>query len=250
MQDSLFTTDGKALARGRVFIHFGDWRDVVDTWPRDGIPIFDPPYGIGYESGRQSGHGESKRPGIERGLATSIIGDDDTAERDAMMSRGWDAAAVFGPGRLDRRDANGKVVEDPRAVLTWDKGEGVGMGDLSLPWRPNTETVAIYGRGWAGKRTSSVLRGAVMSYGRSSSPAIGRQHPHEKPLAVVAELVGKAPPGRAIIDSHAGSGTALLAAALLGRDAYGAEIDMRYRDAILGRLAAHSVGVLTTSDMR
>jgi hypothetical protein len=116
----------------------------------------------------------------------------------------------------------------------------VGMGDLAFPWRPNTETIAIYGVGWSGKRTSSVLRGTVLAFGKGSV-SNGRQHPHEKPLAVMAELIGKAPPGRGIIDSHAGSGTTLIAAALLGRDVWGAEIDPQYRDVILGRLAANGI---------
>jgi hypothetical protein len=176
VQDSLFTTDGKALVRGRVFVHFGDWRDVVDSWPRDGVPIFDPPYGIEYESGRKSGWRESTVRGDARELAATVVGDDDTTERDEMLARGWDAAAVFGPARLDRVPPWG----DPLAVLTWDKGEGVGMGDLSIPWRPNTETIAVYGKGWSGKRTSSVLRGSVLAFGRGSA-SNGRLHPHEKP---------------------------------------------------------------------
>ncbi len=50
-------------------------------------------------------------------------------------------------------------------MLIWDKGEGVGMGDLSFPWRPNYETIAIYGDGWTGKRTTSVLQGRVLAFG-------------------------------------------------------------------------------------
>ncbi len=238
----MFDAAGDVIVRGLVHLHFGDWREVVDTWPRDGVPIFDPPYGIAYDSNWRLGYDRAKPLDHEaRVLAVSVRGDEDTRERDEMLGRGWPAAAVFGPARLDRTPPWG----DPRAVLIWDKGEGSGMGDLSFPWRPNFETIAIYGAGWAGRRTTSVLHGRVMTYSREAT-SNGRQHPHEKPLAVVAEIVGKAPTGRAIIDSHAGGGTTLVAAALLGREVYGAEIDPRYRDVILGRLAHHGIRVETT----
>jgi hypothetical protein len=249
MQEALFTDVGALPVRDRVFLHFGDWRGVAHRWPDKAVLIDDPPYGIGYKSGNHRGW-KGNRPGVVRALATEIIGDETTAERDAVLSRGWAAAAVFGPARLDRvppwvrLDEHGTIVDDPCAILTWDKGEGVGMGDLSIPWRPNTETIAIYGKGWIGKRTSSVLQGRVLGFGRGSV-SNGRQHPHEKPLAVCAELVSKAPPGLPIVDAHAGSGTILLAAALLGREVYGAEIDPQYRDVILGRLAADGVDVAT-----
>jgi site-specific DNA-methyltransferase (adenine-specific) len=230
-------------------MHFGDWRDVAARWPRPSVLIVDPPYGIDYESNWALGFDRSRHDET-RQLAVEIIGDKDTTERDDVLALGWHAAAVFGPARLDRvppwvlRDEKGEHVEggDPRAILTWDKGN-VGMGDLAFPWRPNTETIAIYGNGWSGKRGSSVLRGTVIGFSRAVV-SNGRQHPHEKPLAVVAELVSKAPSGLPIVDSHAGSGTTLLAAALDGRDAYGAEIDLKYREVILGRLAADGIEVV------
>jgi hypothetical protein len=233
MQDSLFSTDGSARRIGVVHLHFGDWREVIDSWPRDAVPIFDPPYGIDYESGWHEGWQRNKVEGIDRKLATSIVGDKDTRERDDVLALGWSAAAVFGPARLDRVPPWG----DPRAVLIWDKGEGVGMGDLAFPWRPNYETIAVYGSSWSGKRT-------MIAFGRGCV-SNGRRHPHEKPLVVMAELIGKAPPG-GIIDPFAGSGSTLVAAALLGRDAWGAEIDPRYRDIILGRLAVNGIEAIVS----
>jgi hypothetical protein len=164
MQDSLFAADGSARRIGVVHLHFGDWREVVDSWPRDAVPIFDPPYGIDYESGMVGRGWNGRSGGDDRTLAVSIAGDKDTRERDDVLSLGWSASAVFGPARLDRVPPWG----DPRAVLIWDKGEGVGMGDLAFPWRPNYETIAVYGQGWAGKRTTSVVRGSVVAFGRGS----------------------------------------------------------------------------------
>lgn len=238
MQEALFTRDGQLRQRGRVFIHFGDWREAVATWPSKATLVTDPPYGNRYRSNYRRGHNGKRRFGVDRKLATRIVGDNTTRERDAVMRLRWSAAAVFGPARIDRTPP----WQNPRQILAWDKGDGSGMGDLSFPWRPNYETIAIYGLGWTGKRSSSVLRGTVLAFSRESA-SNGRYHPHEKPLNVVAELVEKAPPG-SIVDPFAGGGTTLLAAALLGRDAYGGEIDPQYRDVILGRLAADGIEVV------
>jgi hypothetical protein len=220
----MLTAEGTAPAeRGRVHVHFGDWREVEPSWPRPFVFVSDVPYGIAYESGWP-------RPDS---LPASIRGDTDTAERNAMLAvPGWQAAAVFGPADLLAVPPWGK----PRAVLIMDKGENAGMGDLAFPWRPNYETIAIYGTGWTGKRTTSVLRHNV-----ASSAAQGRRHPHQKDERTMVELIAKAPPGLPIVDPFLGSGTTAVACALLGREFYGAEIDPQYFDVIRGRLAA--VGV-------
>jgi len=107
------------------------------------------------------------------------------------------------------------------------------MGDLSIPWKPNHEPVWVYGDGWAGPRTTSVLTDTSVS----SHLRGGRLHPHHKPVKyLLAELVSKAPPGM-ILDPVAGSGYILVAAKLLGRQAVGVEIEERYCEVAAGRLS-------------
>jgi len=207
-------------------IYEGDWRDVAESWPRPFVLITDPPYGIAYRSKRR----DPKR--------VVIMGDESTVERDSVLELdGWEAAAVFGPG-------GHKVLQvppwgSPRALLTYDKGKGTGMGDLSFPWAPNTESIAIYGNGWKGSRSSSVLRGHVLAYSRSTINN-GRRHPHEKPLNIIGELVRKAPPGLPIVDPFLGSGTTAVACLMLGREFYGAELDPQYHATIRHRIARAS----------
>lgn len=234
-QLGLLTADGSAPAeRGQVHVHFGDWREAEPSWPRPHVRITDPPYGIKHASGMEG-----------RFKDAQIHGDQDTRERDEMMATpGWQCAAVFGPGGtgLLRVPPWG----EPCALLTIDKGDHVGMGNLSIPWRPNTETIAIYGDGWAGRRSTSILRSEVVpswSGGVSAAHRVQRYHQHQKGLNVVCELVSKAPPGLAIVDPFMGSGTTAVACALLGREFYGAEIDPQYWDVIRGRLAAVGVAL-------
>jgi hypothetical protein len=228
-QLGLLTADGSAPAeRGRVHVHFGDWREAEPSWPRPFVFVSDVPYGVDYKSGWS-------RP---ESLPASIKGDKDTAERDAIMSvAGWSAAAIFGPKRVDRVPPWG----DPDDLLIWD-GMAGGMGDLRMPWAPSHDTIAIYGQGWRGRRSSDVLRFVNANKTGTGSVGAKRHHPHEKPLPLVCELVSKAPPGLPIVDPFMGSGTMAVACALLGREFYGAEIDPQYWPVIRGRLAA--VGVV------
>src|SRR5690606_12203698 len=171
----------------------------------------------------------------------SIDGDLDTTERDSFLERGgWVAAAVYGPSVT-------KVLTNPElrpwgkptAVLAIDEGEGAGgLGDLSFPWKTgNTETVAIYGEGWAGRRTSSVLQSRVVAVGRGSA-ANGRRHPNEKDLRNVLEFCEKAPPELDIVDPWGGSGTTSEACALLGRTCWIAERNPVYWPTIEARCKA------------
>ena len=212
-----------------VHLHHGDWRDFVALWPAVCVLITDPPYGIRHRltnshtwlGNKDAGFVHRKHP---RGEV--VHGDDSTDERDAALETiGWEAAAVFGWRRVDLVPPWG----EPRDLLVVDKGGGVGAGDLSLPWKPCWETIAIYGQGWNGRRTSAIIPGRVISF-RSANAPNGRYHPTQKSVGTLRELVSKAPCGLPIVDPFMGSGTTGVAAVLEGRDFYGAEIEREYFD--------------------
>ncbi len=201
-----------------VTIYHGDCRDIFQRAMAD-LLVTDPPYGISYSSG-QIGAFRDK----------GISGDTDTSLRDWVV-RSWDGpAAVFGTWKRPRP-------EGVRALLTWDKGDGVGMGDLALPWRPNTEEIYIIGDGWRGHRGSSVIRDtSVVSWtGNGRGPR--RLHPTEKPIPLLRSLIEKAPDHPTVVDPFMGSGTTLRAAKDLGRKAIGIEIEERYCEIAVKRLA-------------
>lgn len=205
-----------------ITIYNADCRDVLRQLVAD-VMVTDPPYGIAFKSNM---HGAGLETWKTRDRPVSIEGDRDTSLRAAALEL-WAArpALVFGSWKVPRP-------ESTRHVLTWLKGDHVGMGDLSLPWRPNTEEVYVLGSGFEGHRGSSVLDfPAPVTW-----TSLGRTHPHEKPVALLRALIEKCPPG-VILDPFMGSGTTLRAAKDLGRRAIGIEIEERYCEIAVKRLA-------------
>ena len=204
-----------------VTLHHGDCLDILDWLEADAL-ITDPPYGMGLSSRRGGSFGESR-----------IAGDEDTASRDAAMGLWGDRPAlVFGRWSEPRPVGT-------RMVLTWEKGEHVGMGDLSLPWKPNTEEIYVIGSGFTGRRDGSVLKHLAIAGTVGQAVKGTRQHPTEKPTSLMAELIAKTP--GVIADPFAGSGSTLVAAARLGRKAIGVELEEKYCEIAARRL---SQGVL------
>jgi DNA modification methylase len=206
----------------------GDSRELLPAeCPNPAVIVTDPPYGIGYSSGwtanTMPADGRTHLYGNR--WNGSIAGDESTWAFD------WLACTYPGvPIAVFGHWSQGAPWPNPRALLVWDKGDSVGMGDLAVPWKPNHEPIWIYGAGWTGPRTSAVLRGPVVS-----RITMGRTHPHEKSVPVIAEIIDKAPAGT-VLDPFAGTGAALLAAAQLGREAVGVEIESVYVETANRRL--------------
>jgi site-specific DNA-methyltransferase (adenine-specific) len=206
-------------ADDHVTLYHGDCLEFADVWTAADVLVTDPPYGYAYASGR-----------ADTAWPEAIANDTDTAARDAVLSL-WGAgpALVFGSWKRDRPMG-------VRALLIWDKGLASGMGDLSVPWKPNTEEVYVLGSGFVGHRGSSVLTGHNVVTWASK----GREHPNMKPRTLMEALIVKCPPG-VVADPFAGSGSTLVAAKALGRQAIGVEIDEQYCEISAKRL---SQGVL------
>ena len=188
-----------------VTLHHGDCLEI-DAWLDADVLVTDPPYGIRYDSGAR-----------RETLASSIIGDQDTTARDAVLAAwGGAPALVFGTWRVCRP-------VNTRALLVWDTKGANGMGDLSIPWKPSHQEIYVLGDGFRGRRDNDVLVCASVQ----SMATRGRVHPHQKPVPLLERLIDKCPPG-VVADPFAGSGSTLVAARNLGRRAVGVEIEERY----------------------
>jgi len=199
-----------------ITIYHGDCREILPSLHGQyDVVVTDPPYGRAFSSSRKGQFGKSK-----------VANDETTIERDWLLSNISVPSVVFGSPYVSRPAAF-------RAVLIWDKGDHVGMGDLSFPWKPCFEEIYINGDGFIGRRSSAVLRYPAIA----GTVAVnhGRFHPTEKPHLLMRDLISKCPTG-AVLDPFMGSGTTLRAAKDLGRKAIGIEIEERYCEIAAKRL--------------
>jgi DNA modification methylase len=220
-----------AYDRDGITLYHGDCLDLLPHLPAPDVIVTDPPYGIAYQSGKTGHDGGVALPGI--------VGDDDTSLRDAVLAMyPIVPAVVFGTWKVAKPAGC-------KAVLTWEKGSHVGMGDLSMPWKPNTEEIYILGSGFRGHRGSAVLsHPADVSW---NSTRHGRKHPHQKPLALMLDLLKKCPPGW-VLDPFAGSGTTGVACAKSGRRCILIEKDARYIPTIIRRLRECETPLFANAD--
>lgn len=208
-------------------LYNGDCREVAE-WLTADVLVTDPPYGVAFRPRVTVGGRYGERS------TAKVAGDETTSVRDEALAR-WGSDRpwlMFGSWRQPLLTAHTRIV--------WDKGAGVGMGNLSVPWRPSTEDIYIGGR-WpeaeslgrgGGRRTSGVVSMDTMT--RNLARDVG--HPTPKPVPLMYELVRRFPPG-VVADPFAGSGSTLVAAKALGRKAIGVELDERYCEVAANRLA-------------
>ena len=199
---------------GNATLYLGDAASLI----QEGIGgyaglLTDPPFGIDYKSG----HATDRLWAGGR----SIASDGDTATRDSVLlsnaARVAAPALVFGSWKAPRPIGT-------KMVLTWDKGPALGMGDLSLPWKPSTEEIYVIGKGFVGGRD----KGSVIYHPPVQSMAKnGRQHPNEKPVGLLRILLQSLPAGT-IFDPFMGSGSTGVACAQEGRPFIGIEINPTY----------------------
>lgn len=201
-----------------IRLYHGDCLEITD-WLEADVLVTDPPYGMGYYLHSRAG----------KNAAQEVVGDQDTAARDAALKAwGKRPALVFGSWRNERPVCD--------QVLIWDKGDEAALGHPTF--FSAFEEVYVIGTGWVGPRRSNVIRVNGMARGGTDRKTFG--HPTPKPSGLMEVLIAHCPPG-VIADPFAGSGATLVAASLAGRKAIGVELEERYCEVIAKRL---SQGVL------
>lgn len=208
---------------GRATLYLGDAREILRSpdFPAVRCVLTDPPFGINYQSGYAT---DELWAGGRR-----IINDRDVSVRDdvllACKELSFPPALVFGQWTAP------KPPETKRRLI-WDKGPALGMGDLSIPWKPSTEEIYVLGDGFVGVRD----KGEVIYHPPVQSMAKnGRKHPNEKPVGLLRILLQSLPNGL-VLDPFMGSGSTGVAAVIEGRDFIGCEIEPHYFDIACKRI--------------
>lgn len=126
-----------------------------------------------------------------------------------------------------------------RNMLVWDKGAGCGNfytyeHELILFATKNTRFHCKGARG--------IIRG-IPSFASGARKSDGDMaHPAQKPVALISRLItDSTSEGGTVLDCFMGSGTTAVAARLTGRNFYGCELQQKYVDVALNRLAKTDV---------
>lgn len=203
-----------------ITIYHGDCREVLPHLHNRGVAlaITDPPY-------RWSDRHQSSQEWFR------VLEDDDlelvlTQARRLLPTDG--ALYVF----MDVRTGLSVFPSlAPANVLIWDKGR-IGEGDA---WRRMHEWIA-----YCPGPVHRLRNGGFGDIIRCAPPR-PKQHPTEKPVAVLSALIeNSSDTGDLVLDPFMGSGSTLLAAQSLGRRAIGIEIDERYCEVAAARLARNA----------
>ncbi|MGP3750849.1 DNA-methyltransferase [Streptomyces sp. IBSNAI001] len=224
---------------------WGDCRDpeVVRQVPfQYDLLCVDPPYGVGYDSGRSA-------------TFTKIAGDDGSVRWPAVLAEWVGPPGTHSRGLADARhlyvfgyrpdELTTPLRLGGSAELIWDK-QKTGMGNLAHPWGPAHELITFgvhvkrpSDRVKGGGRLSARLRrGSVLHYPRPNGGSAVR-HPNEKPISLLSDLIESSTMrSDLVVDPCAGSGSTLVAAVLCGRRAWGVEIDRTYAQRAAERVEA------------
>lgn len=122
-----------------------------------------------------------------------------------------------------------------RGIAVWHKPPGRSRPRMGGPWN-DQEYVIWSTRGSVPSERAKAI-GCRPGVIPCATPA-DKQHPTQKPVDIMRELVQYALPGELVIDPFAGSGTTGVAAVLEGRRFAGCESTSVYADLARSRIAA------------
>lgn len=178
----------------------GDCLEVMPTLGAADAVLTDPPYGIGAEN--------------HAGPTSSGWTQWDRKEWDATRPSKFifDLIAIAPAGSIIwGGNYFADLLPPTMRWLAWDKGQrDFSLADMELAW------------------TSQQRAARVFTYPRGKAVKDGKQHPTQKPVALMQWCLGFLPDAETILDPFMGSGTTLVACAKLGRKGIGIEIDPDY----------------------
>ena len=177
-----------------IYILHGDCRDFLPHLPKVDLVLTDPPYGIGklMKGGKDTGHWNHLSSGNQWDMEAPDVTPLLTAEKRVI---------IWGGNYFD--------LPPSRCWFAWVKSNSVPtQADMELAWTNIDEPARCFEAPTGGSYV--------------------REHPTQKPLALISWCIGFAPEAQTILDPFMGSGTTLRAALDLGRKAIGIEIEERY----------------------
>jgi len=198
-----------------ITIYHGDCRDILPHLPKVDLVLTDPPYGVNYK------YSEAFKDTEDYWLSIVPVA--------ISAFTGQTAVVMFGSAPTLRRDLFA-LEPPPDRILIWNPSftlSKTGANGMMFKWHPI--------HCWHLPQQHEGPKWDVLRH-----PCDGHNwwnHPGTKPLSLIKALAGIADKGGLILDPFMGSGTTLVAAKQLGRRAIGIEIEEKYCEIAVGRLA-------------
>jgi site-specific DNA-methyltransferase (adenine-specific)/modification methylase len=202
---------------GNATLYLGDCRDILPTLGKVDAVVTDPPYGIGYKHSGKSGgrwHRINTKP---------IINDDKPFDPSHLFDE-FNNCLVWGADHFYKR------LPDEGRWLAWNKlGNLPPMGDSF----GNAEFAFHNVKGKAD--VCSITWKGFIRVG-SGEQGDRRDHPSQKPIALMRWCIAQVGAAQIILDPYMGSGTTGVAVVQSGRKFIGIEIDPEYFDIACKRI--------------
>lgn len=202
-----------------ITIFCGDCREILPHLPKVDLVLTDPPYGVPIMTDFSFAGGASRATSGRQ--FSEVIGNDQEFDPTQCIASGANAILWGANHFAHNLPHNGRW-------LVWDKRcqqqPTRNQADCEMAW------CSEYG---AARVCYHVWDGMI----KDSERGIPRSHPTQKPIQVMTWCLSFFPDAGTILDPFMGSGTTLVAAKQLGRKAIGIEIDERYCEVAVQRLA-------------
>lgn len=213
------------LAEG-VTLYLGDCREILPSLGKVDAVVTDPPYGIAYVKG---GGGRGPDGSHRRPLASTLRGYDPiVGDTQAFDPSPWIRVCpnvlMWGADHFYAR------LPDSGRFLAWNK-----LGDME-PWDSFSDVEFAWHSADSAARIFSMKWKGIACDKRGESNGL-REHPTQKPLALMRWCIEQIGDAHTILDPFMGSGTTGVAAVKLGRRFIGIEIEEKYFDIACRRIS-------------
>lgn len=210
-----------------ITIYHCDCREVLPVLDRFDLVLTDPPYGKSIAKTAQIGATGGKQ---SMNVYVPSTWDDGrpSLETLQLVMEAAPVSIIWGGNYF------ADLLPAVDSWLVWDK-------KLRNDWK---DTYADVEMAWSNiGGPARCFRHLWMGACRASETSLGqgKQHPTQKPLALMDWCLGFAPLAKTVCDPFMGSGTTLVAAKRLGKIATGIELDERYCEIAAKRLAQEAL---------
>lgn len=206
-----------------ITIYHGDCRDILPYLEPVDLVLTDPPYGIRYRSNHNSSRRGKWAKWVRYENLPGIIGDDVPLDPSFLLELDRPMALFGGNYCADKLPSS-------RCWIIWDKRDGIGpnnQADCELCWTNFQKPSRIWRHLWSG----------LLRAGEENVALSEKLHPHQKPVNLLRFIIQYSDTEGIVLDPFMGSGTTLRAAKDMGRKAIGIEIEEKYCEIAVKRLA-------------